>query len=183
MNVMFHDIQTIMPLGSAKSARSLGDLLEHSDFASLHVPESDETRNLIGRQEILLMKRGSFLLNASRGSVVDIQALRDALKVGHLEGAAIDVFPEEPEVNGFFNHIFDDCNNVILTPHIGGSTEEAQTAIGGEVSDRLVKFIEQGSTVGSVNLPELDLRLTEWKGTGCRILNVHHNVPGVLKVT
>lgn len=210
MAVIFHDILPLMPLGNAKPVESLNDLLKQSDFVSVHVPETDETRLMIGKEQISIMKRGSYLLNASRGSIVDLEAVKESLVSGHLGGAAIDVFPSEPQKNGKFLHYFHDfCDmaeiwkangkkniklnenhirnintlNLILTPHIGGSTEEAQIAIGSEVATSIANYLDEGSTMKSVNLPELQLRLTDWKGNGCRILNVHYNVPGVLKVT
>lgn len=119
MNIIFHDILTLMPLGTARQMKSLEDLLPKADFVSIHVPESPETSLMIGMKELNLMKKGSYLLNASRGSVVSLPALKNALDTGILAGAALDVFETEPEGNGKYNHIFGDCRNVILTPHIG----------------------------------------------------------------
>ena len=186
MRVIFYDVAPIMPLGSATAMRSLGELLKNADFVTLHVPELPSTGNLIGERELSLMKRGSFLLNASRGSVVNLEALQEALESGHIAGAALDVFPREPEANGAFWPCEElvKLPNVLLTPHIGGSTEEAQAAIGNEVASAMVKFLNQGSSQGSVNFPEVDLRSVRAPPAGrflCRLLNVHHNVPGVLK--
>lgn len=119
MNVIFHDILTLMPLGTAKQMKSLEDLLPKADFVSIHVPESPESTLMIGMKELSIMKKGSYLLNASRGSVVSLPAVKNALDTGILAGAALDVFDTEPAANGIYNHIFDDCSNVILTPHIG----------------------------------------------------------------
>ncbi|RHZ52884.1 hypothetical protein Glove_456g12 [Diversispora epigaea] len=190
LTVYFHDILQLMPLGSAKQVGSLEELLELSDFITIHVPETEETKNMIGENEINKMKKESYLINASRGTVVHIPALVKSLKSGHLAGAALDVYPREPGSNG--PH-FDDqlntwtsellkCKNVILTPHIGGSTEEAQKSIGIEVSTALYKYINYGTSIGAVNFPEIDLRaiqITEERKI--RILFAHHNVPGVLK--
>jgi D-3-phosphoglycerate dehydrogenase len=152
-------------------------VLEASDFVTLHVPETADTRGMIGRSELSRMKRGAYLLNLSRGNVVDLDALADALE-GHLGGAAIDVFPEEPSSNGpGFRTPLAGRRNVILTPHIGGSTVEAQEAIGREVASALLGFLNVGTTTGAVNFPEVDVRA---QGGAHRILNVHKNVPGVL---
>ncbi|KAI9142285.1 hypothetical protein BKA69DRAFT_1027698 [Paraphysoderma sedebokerense] len=182
MNVIFYDILQIMPLGTAKPMASLQDLLKTADFVTLHVPETPETINMIGEKELQCMKNGSYLINASRGTVVDIPALVRHLKSGHLAGAAIDVFPSEPASNGP-NWITElqGCSNTILTPHIGGSTEEAQSSIGIEVGSGLVRFINYGSTLGSVNMPEVDLRVPSAASNTVRLINIHHNVPGVLK--
>ena len=185
MKVVFYDVAQIMSLGNASCLNSLSDLLKISDFVTLHVPELPTTMNMIGKKEISKMKPGSFLLNASRGTVVDLEALKAALDSGHLKGAALDVYPEEPESNGegFYTGL-EKFSNVIMTPHIGGSTEEAQAAIGSEVATMMVNFINQGSSMGSVNFPEVDLRKIYAPKLGhfvCRLLNVHQNVPGVLK--
>jgi D-3-phosphoglycerate dehydrogenase / 2-oxoglutarate reductase len=154
-------------------------LLGASDFVTLHVPATEQTKNMIGPAEIAQMKHGSYLLNASRGQVVNIGALANALKNGSIAGAALDVYPEEPETNsdGFVTDVRG-LPNVILTPHIGGSTEEAQESIGREVATSLVRLLESGSTIGAVNFPNVEL--PQQKGTH-RILNVHKNVPGVLR--
>ena len=185
MKVVSYDVAQIMCLGNATPLNSLSDLLKTADFVTLHVPELPSTRNMIGVAEIAKMKPGSFLLNASRGSVVDLEALKAALTSGHLKGAALDVYPEEPESNGdgYFTGL-EKFENVIMTPHIGGSTEEAQISIGMEVSSMMVNFINKGSSMGSVNFPEVDLRKIYIPKNGhfvCRLLNVHQNVPGVLK--
>jgi len=157
----------------------LSELLELADFVTLHVPETPQTRNLIGAEELARMKPGACLLNASRGSVVALDALADAIRRGHIGGAAIDVYPEEPEGNsdGFASPLRN-LPNAILTPHIGGSTEEAQEAIGREVSTSLIKYVNSGATTGAVNFPQIELPLDR---DAHRILNVHRNVPGVLR--
>ena len=185
LKVVFYDAAQIMPLGSAIALPSLSEVIKRADFLTLHVPETPQTINMIGEKEIAMMRKGAFLLNASRGTVVDIAALKAGLESGHLGGAALDVYPEEPESNGpgFYTGL-ERYPNVILTPHIGGSTEEAQTAIGIEVANMMTKFINHGASIGSVNFPELDMRKICVPPSGhviCRLLNVHHNVPGVLK--
>jgi D-3-phosphoglycerate dehydrogenase len=191
MRVLFHDVINIMPLGSARQVDSLATLLQESDFVSLHVPEGPETINMISAPQLALMKEGAYLINNARGKVIDVPALIDALKSGHLAGAAIDVFPTEPGANGA---AFDDTvnpwttslrsiPNVILTPHIGGSTEEAQRMIGDEVALALTRYLLYGTTYGSVNFPEVDLRaITAEQGDHVRICHVHKNQPGVLKI-
>ncbi|CAG8503579.1 13149_t:CDS:2 [Funneliformis caledonium] len=189
MTVYFHDVVQIMPLGTAKQVNTLYELLERSDFITLHVPETEETRYMIGEEEITRMKKGSYLINASRGKIVQIPSLIKALQSGHLLGAAIDVFPKEPASNGQnFNDEMNSwtsdllaCKNVILTPHIGGSTEEAQYMIGLEVGAALVKYISYGTSNGAVNFPEVDLRAIQATENSIRLLFCHHNVPGVLK--
>jgi D-3-phosphoglycerate dehydrogenase len=162
-----------------RACHTLAELLGSSDFVTLHVPETQQTKNMIGATEIAHMRKGSFLLNASRGTVVVIPALAEAIKSGHLAGAAVDVYPEEPESNsdGFKTEL-QGLPNVILTPHIGGSTIEAQAAIGREVATSLIKYANRGTTTGAVNFPQVELPPTP--GTH-RILNVHRNVPGVLR--
>ncbi|CAO3698690.1 hypothetical protein G6F70_003590 [Rhizopus microsporus] len=186
MTVYFYDVLQIMPLGQAKPVDSLDELLEISDFVSLHVPETEETKNMIGEREIMKMKKGSYLLNNARGTVVQIPALAKALHSGHLAGAAIDVYPKEPAANGpNFNDYPDLLNakNLIMTPHIGGSTEEAQSMIGVEVSTALIKFINEGGSVGAVNFPEIDLRaISQDDKDTVRVLYIHRNIPGVLKI-
>ncbi|KAH9968897.1 hypothetical protein BC827DRAFT_1121606 [Russula dissimulans] len=190
LRVLFYDVVNLMPLGSARQVESMSVLLSQSDFVTLHVPELPETRNMISGIQLAQMKQGSYLINNARGSVVDIPALIDAIKSGHLAGAALDVFPHEPGANGA---PFDDqlnawaselrsLKNVILTPHIGGSTEEAQRMIGEEVSGSLTRYLDFGSTVGAVNFPEVDLRaITAEQPDHVRICHVHVNQPGVLK--
>lgn len=178
MKVLFHDIVPKLPLGNARPADGLGELLSQSDFVTLHVPDTELTRRMIGADELAQMRAGTYLLNASRGQVVDIPALRDALLRGHLAGAAIDVFPLEPARAGDpFVSELRGLEQVILTPHIGGSTEEAQANIGREVASALVTYLVQGATIGSVSLPHLEGPPLQG---GCRILNIHRNVPGVL---
>jgi D-3-phosphoglycerate dehydrogenase len=183
MNVFFFDILQIMPLGCATPMETLEDLLKEVDFVTLHVPATPDTKDMIGAAEIALMKKGSYLINASRGNVVVIPELAKALRTGHLAGAAIDVYPKEPHSNGEgFESELIGCPNTILSPHIGGSTEEAQNAIGVEVSTSLTKYVNTGSTLAAVNFPETDLRAVPAASTIIRVCNVHHNVPGVLKV-
>jgi D-3-phosphoglycerate dehydrogenase len=179
MNVIFFDIAARLPMGNNVPVKTLEDLLGQSDFVTLHVPETPQTRGMIGAAQLAAMKPGSYLLNASRGTVVDIAALAESLGSGHVAGAAIDVFPEEPETNsdGFKTQL-QGLGNVIMTPHIGGSTAEAQEAIGREVGAALIKFINAGATTGAVNFPHIELPMTPGKH---RILNVHRNVPGVLR--
>lgn len=179
MRVVYYDIATKLPLGNNANAGTLEALLEVSDFVTLHVPETTQTQNLIGEAQLQRMKKGAALINNARGTVVDIGALAGALKEGHLSGAAVDVFPTEPESNldGFVTPL-QGLNNVIMTPHIGGSTEEAQESIGREVASSLLKFARTGSTTGAVNFPQVELPPNP--GTH-RILNVHRNVPGVLR--
>ena len=149
-----------------------------SDVVSLHVPENASTKNMIGAEELALMKPGSLLINAARGTVVDIPALCDALKRKHLAGAAIDVFPTEPATNSDpFNSPLCEFDNVILTPHIGGSTQEAQENIGLEVAEKFVAYSDKGMTLSAVNFPEIALPLTEGQH---RLLHIHKNIPGVL---
>lgn len=179
MTVLYYDIAPRLPMGNNRSVASLNALLENADFVSLHVPETPETKNMIGQAQLARMKKGSYLLNASRGTVVVIPELAAALKSGHLAGAAVDVYPEEPESNtDAFRTDLQGLSNVILTPHIGGSTEEAQEAIGREVATALGKFAAGGATTGAVNFPQIELPPV--KGTH-RILNVHRNMPGVLR--
>ncbi|CAN5511015.1 phosphoglycerate dehydrogenase [soil metagenome] len=178
MRVNFFDIATKLPMGNNRSQNSLFDLLGESDFVTLHVPATRETERMIGTKELAAMRKGAHLINASRGSVVDISALAGAIKNGHIAGAAVDVYPDEPETNsdGFESELRN-LPNVLLTPHIGGSTEEAQEAIGREVATSLIKLTNSGTTAGSVNFPQIDVAPA--RGTH-RILNVHKNVPGVL---
>jgi D-3-phosphoglycerate dehydrogenase / 2-oxoglutarate reductase len=178
MRVRYYDVVTRLPLGNAVACRSLKELVSKSDIISLHVPETDHTKNLISKAVLKQFKKGSILLNYARGEVVDIPALAKALEAGQLSGAAIDVFPWEPEKNGDqFKSPLQNLSNVILTPHIGGSTEEAQQNIGVDVSAKLFNLLEMGTTTGSHTVPELSLPPQE--GTH-RILHIHKNVPGVL---
>jgi D-3-phosphoglycerate dehydrogenase len=178
MRVLFHDIVKKLPLGLARPLATLDALLEEADFVTLHVPETPRTVALIGQPQLARMRKGSYLLNLSRGNIVDTAALREALGSGHLAGAALDVFPKEPTPTVTeFDVGFGDLPNVILTPHVGGNTEEAQRSIGIEVADALGEFIDRGSTEGAVNFPQVNLPA---RPDTHRILNIHHNVPGVL---
>lgn len=178
MRVLFYDVIKKLPLGNAHSNAHLKDLLAHSDFVTLHVPETPETQDMIGKKELAQMKKGACLINASRGSVVVIEDLVAALKSKHIAGCAVDVFPVEPASNKEkFLSPLQGIPNVILTPHIGGSTEEAQYAIGLEVAESFRRYLKIGSTSGAVNFPNVDLAVKQ--GTS-RILNVHRNEPGVL---
>lgn len=178
MRVVFNDIEAKLSLGNAREAASLNELLATSDVVSLHVPETPQTYQLIGVKELATMKPGSHLINASRGTVVDIDALTAALESHHLHGAAIDVFPVEPQGNdAVFTSALMRFDNVILTPHIGGSTSEAQVNIGTEVAAKLVRYGNNGSTTSAVNFPEVALPAHTGRS---RLLHIHHNVPGVL---
>lgn len=178
MNVLFYDIVSQLPMGNNKEMPSLNALLEASDFVTLHVPATEQTKNMMSTEQLRKMRPGSRLLNLSRGNVVDIPALAEALRAGHLKGAAIDVFPQEPQSNKErFESPLQGLKNVILTPHVGGSTEEAQAAIGKEVTVTLLKFLNTGSTLPAVNFPRVEP--AQLRGRH-RILNIHRNVPGVL---
>ncbi|MCL6268404.1 phosphoglycerate dehydrogenase [Sansalvadorimonas sp. 2012CJ34-2] len=178
MEVCFYDIETKLPLGNATQIDRLDDLLTTADIVTLHVPETPATQWMIGEHELCVMKKGSILINAARGTVVDIEALTRSLKDKHLLGAAIDVFPEEPHSNSDeFISPLREFDNVILTPHIGGSTLEAQANIGKEVAHKLVRYSDNGTSLSSVNFPEASLPAHDGNH---RILHVHHNIPGVL---
>lgn len=178
LRVAFYDVTKKLPLGNAQVVHDLDELLSQSDFVTLHVPETDETKDMISMRELSKMKRGSYLINASRGSVVVIDDLVKMLKDKHIAGAAVDVFPLEPSSNDdIFESPLQNCENVILTPHIGGSTEEAQLAIGLEVAESLIQYLGHGSTAGAVNFPNIAIAPRK---KGVRIVNVHKNVPGVL---
>jgi D-3-phosphoglycerate dehydrogenase len=178
MQVLFYDIVQQLPMGNNREVGSLKELLANSDFVTLHVPATDQTRKMMGAEQIAQMRKGSRLLNLSRGNVVDIPALADALRSGHLSGAAVDVFPSEPQSNQEkFESPIQGLPNVILTPHVGGSTEEAQAAIGKEVATTLLKFLNTGSTLQAVNFPKVEPPILKGRH---RILNIHRNVPGVL---
>ncbi len=178
MRVMFYDIETKLPLGNAVTTKSLKDLLSQSDIISLHVPETPQTKNLINKNNLKYFKKGSILINYARGEVVDLDALKKYLLEGIIAGAAIDVFPWEPEKNGDkFTTPLQGLPNVILTPHIGGSTEEAQQNIGEDVSVKLFNYLEKGITYGSHTVPPISLPAVEGAH---RILHIHNNVPGVL---
>lgn len=190
MNVIYYDVLMIMSLGTAKQVPTLDALLRQADFVTLHVPELPETKNMISTAQFAAMKVGSYLINASRGTIIDIPALIEARRSGKIAGAALDVYPNEPAKNGrLFSDSLNDwtteltqLGNIILSPHIGGSTEEAQSAIGVEVGTAVTKYINEGSSVGAVNFPEVSLRsLTRDDKDRVRVLYVHRNVPGVLK--
>ncbi|MCB9849036.1 MAG: phosphoglycerate dehydrogenase [Phycisphaeraceae bacterium] len=179
MRVLYHDTAHRLPLGNAAAVGSLDELLRSSDVVTLHVPATSETEDLITARELALMKPGSFLINNARGSVVDVAALSQTLREGRLAGAAVDVFPKEPGSNTeSFESPLRGLPNVILTPHVGGSTEEAQKNIAIEVAGKLVRLMNNGSTATALNMPEAELpNLHE---AHHRILHIHHNVPGVL---
>jgi D-3-phosphoglycerate dehydrogenase len=179
MRVLYHDVEHKLPLGNATPVNGLEALLAEADVVSLHVPETAVTRNMIDAGAIASMKPGSLLINAARGTVVDIDALAEALESGHLGGAAIDVFPVEPKSNKeTFESPLRRFDNVILTPHIGGATEEAQTNIAREVSAKLVKYSDNGSTVSAVNFPQVIIPDHEGRR---RLLHIHKNEPGVME--
>ncbi len=178
MKVIFYDVETKMPLGNAEDKKTLKDLVSNADIITVHVPETSETKNIINKTTLRYFRKGSILINFARGEVADLDAVRKALVEGQLGGAAIDVFPEEPEKNGDrFQSPLQDLPNVILTPHIGGSTEEAQQNIGEDVSNKLFNFLEKGISFGSHTIPALALPPQEGSH---RILHIHKNVPGVL---
>ena len=179
MRVISYDIRPTLPMGNNKAVGSLDELLAGSDFVTLHVPETPQTKNMIGETELAQMRDGAYLMNLSRGTVVDLDALAKAVRAKKLGGAALDVYPEEPESNSDdFTSVMRGLPNVVLTPHIGGSTLEAQEAIGREVANALTKYTNTGATASAVNFPHVELAPSS--GTH-RILNVHKNVPGVLR--
>ena len=178
MNVIYHDAVTKLPLGNAVQVGSLDELLAKADVVTLHVPDLPSTRNMMTKAEFDKMKDGAFFINAARGGCVDIDALADALKSGKILGAAIDVFPKEPKsADEEFVSPLREFDNVILTPHVGGSTQEAQANIGLEVAEKFVKYSDQGDTTSAVNFPNVSIPFTA--GTH-RLLHIHRNVPGVL---
>ena len=178
MKVIYHDVVTKLPLGNATQVGSLEELLGKADVVTLHVPDLPSTRNMITATELAAMKQGAHLINAARGKCVDIDALAAALESGHILGAAIDVFPKEPKsADEEFESPLRAFDNVILTPHIGGSTQEAQANIGLEVADKFVRYSDMGDTATSVNFPNISMPQKE--GTH-RLLHIHKNVPGVL---
>ncbi|KAI9837582.1 MAG: Phosphoglycerate dehydrogenase ser3 [Sarea resinae] len=190
MTVIYYDVVNLMAMGTARQVPTLEALLSGADFITCHVPELPETKNMISTKQFELMRTGSYLINASRGSVVDIPALISASRLGKIAGAALDVYPSEPAGNG--DYFTSDLNtwtedlrglkNIILTPHIGGSTEEAQSAIGVEVAEALVRYVNEGTTLGAVNMAEVSLRsLTLDEPDHVRVIYIHHNVPGVLR--
>ena len=178
MHVVYYDIATKLPLGNARQVRDLAELLKISDIVTLHVPSDATTRRMINVDTLKSFKKGGILINHSRGDVVDLDALRNAIKTGKISGAAFDVFPKEPEKTGdAFTTVLQNLPNVILTPHIGGSTEEAQANIGLDVTSKLIKYLELGISEGSHTVPAVSLR--PQAGTH-RILHIHRNIPGVL---
>lgn len=178
MQVRFYDVVNKLPLGNARQVSSLEELLSGSEVVSLHVPENASTRNMIGAAQLAHMKQGSILINASRGTVVDIDALAARLADGSLGGAAIDVFPVEPRSNDDeFVSPLRQFDNTFLTPHIGGSTMEAQANIGAEVAEKLARYSDNGTSISSVNFPEVALPAHEGSH---RLLHIHHNVPGIM---
>jgi D-3-phosphoglycerate dehydrogenase len=178
MRVQFFDIETKLPLGNAQAKKSIKEIVSSSDIISLHVPETNQTKNLINKSVLKQFKAGSILVNYARGEVVDLEALAEAIKEKHIAGAAIDVFPVEPEKNGdAFSTPLQGLSNVLLTPHIGGSTEEAQENIGEDVSIKLYQYLERGVSNGSHTIPSLSLPPVDGAH---RILHIHKNVPGVL---
>ena len=178
MKVIFYDVETKLPLGNASDARTLKEALAQADVITLHVPETSQTKHLINKNNIRHCKKGAVIINYARGEVIDLYALKKEMEAGHISGAAIDVFPVEPEKNGdIFETPLQNIPNVLLTPHIGGSTEEAQQNIGEDVSNKLLSYLEKGITLGSHTVPALSLPPQEGAH---RILHIHKNVPGVL---
>lgn len=178
LRVLYYDVEPKLPLGNAKQVDTLDDLLKESDIVTLHVPGTPVTKMMIGKAQFDLMKDGVIFQNLSRGTVVDIDALKEALDLGKVGGTAIDVFPVEPKQKGpGFVSPLQGFDNAILTPHIGGSTQEAQENIGAEVAVKLIAFLDNGSTIGSKTIPELNLPL---QSNTRRILHMHKNVPGIL---
>lgn len=179
MRVVYYDIVEKLAIGNAEACASLAELLERADVVSLHVPGTAETRNMIGAAELARMREGALLVNAARGDVVDVEALAAALHDGRLAGAAVDVFPHEPTgPDELLETPLRGLSNVILTPHIGGSTAEAQASIGAEVADKIIRYSDTGSTVGAVNFVEVSLPVQR---DATRFLHIHENVPGVLR--
>jgi D-3-phosphoglycerate dehydrogenase len=179
MKVIYYDHTDRLRHGNTEPVESLQSLLAHSDIVSLHVPETPATHGMIGEAELRLMKRGAYLINNSRGTVVDLDALARVLRERHLAGAALDVFPAEPSSNSErFESPLQGLENVILTPHIGGSTEEAQDRIGREVARKVLDYFDSGSTMGAVNFPQVQLQA---RSLGARFSHVHRNAPGMLR--
>jgi D-3-phosphoglycerate dehydrogenase len=178
MKVVFYDIETKLPMGNASDTKSLKDLMSIADVITLHVPETSQTKNLINKNNLKYCKKGAIIINYARGEVMDLDALRKAIEAGQIGGAAVDVFPVEPEKAGdVFTSPLQGLPNVLLTPHIGGSTEEAQQNIGEDVSTKLLNYLEKGMSWGSHTVPALSLPPQEGSH---RILHIHKNVPGVL---
>lgn len=186
MRVIYHDVVARMPLGNARQTKTLNDLLRDADVVTLHCPSSPGTRGMIGPAQIKKMKPGAYLINNARGGVVQLEALAEALREGRLGGAALDVFPEEPSGSGeAFESAVRGLPNVILTPHVGGSTQEAQASIAEDACTKLIRFVNVGTTTGAVNVPEVELPAQDREGEEAsershRILHFHRNVPGVL---
>ena len=180
MKVKYYDIENKLPLGNSMAVNSLEALLPQVDVLSMHVPSTELTHNMIGEKELALLPQGAFFINAARGDIVDISALEQALKSGHLHGAAVDVFPTEPASNQEpFESPLKQFDHVILTPHIGGSTQEAQVNIANEVADKLIRYSNNGSTSSSVNFPEVSLPALHTDLT--RVMHIHENKPGMLE--
>lgn len=178
LKVIYHDVENKLSLGNAHQVGSLDELLAKADIVTMHVPETPDTKNMIGREEFAKMKDGVIFINAARGTVVDVEALAESLEAGHVGGAACDVHPVEPATNkDAFVSPLQKFDNVILTPHIGASTKEAQNNIGIEVADKLVKYSDNGSTLTAVNFPEVSLPL---QGNVNRLLHIHKNNPGIM---
>jgi D-3-phosphoglycerate dehydrogenase len=178
MKVIFYDVETKLPMGNASDVKTLKDLMSQAEVITLHVPETSQTKNLINKNNLKYCKKGAIVINYARGEVMDLDALRKAIESGQVGGAAVDVFPIEPEKNGdVFQSPLQNLPNVLLTPHIGGSTEEAQQNIGEDVSTKLLNYLEKGISWGSHTIPALSLPPQEGSH---RILHVHKNVPGVL---
>eukprot|EP00730_Choanoeca_flexa_P016120 TRINITY_DN7554_c0_g1_i1.p1 TRINITY_DN7554_c0_g1~~TRINITY_DN7554_c0_g1_i1.p1 ORF type:complete len:423 (+),score=127.26 TRINITY_DN7554_c0_g1_i1:87-1355(+) len=181
LKVIFYDIEPKLQLGNAVQVGSLEELLAQADFVSLHVPADPSTREMINEERVKQMKPGSYLINAARGSCVEIESVAKALKEGHLAGAAFDVYPKEPSGHTKdWSVCLQGCPNTILTPHIGGSTEEAQASIGREVAGKLISYMDRGSTLGAVNVPEINISRPLEAGMS-RVVSFHGNVPGVLR--
>jgi D-3-phosphoglycerate dehydrogenase len=178
MKVIFYDIETKLPMGNASDTKSLKDLMSQADVITLHVPETPQTKNLINKNNLKYCRKGAIIINYARGEVMDLDALRKAIEAGQVGGAAVDVFPQEPEkIGDIFTSPLQGLSNVLLTPHIGGSTEEAQQNIGEDVSTKLLNYLEKGISWGSHTVPALSLPPQEGSH---RILHIHQNVPGVL---
>lgn len=179
MDVYYYDIEKKLSLGKATACSTLDELLQRSDAVTLHVPETEMTRNMISAAEVSVMKKNAVLVNASRGTVVDYDSVAAALRTGHLSGVAADVFPEEPaSASEKFHSVLQQFENVILTPHIGGNTSEAQENIGLEVAEKMIRYSDNGSTIGAVNFPQISLQPNLNKQ---RFLHIHQNMPGLLK--
>lgn len=179
MDVIFYDVSPVLARGNNTPSSDLYQMLGASDFVTIHVPLSDDTHNMFGQNEFNAMKDGSYLINTSRGTVVDLEALKSSVENGKMRGAAIDVFPEEPKKNGEWNNILSNNNQIILTPHIGGATEEAQEQIGIDMGYKIINYVKFGSTAGNVNMPEI-VAGEKFKNGGQIIINFHQNVPGYL---